>query len=790
MFDQSQPSFIQLGQIYAEQTKQIVAWTGAGLSRPAGIPTWNELRVHLCKVARNQADHQDEGAKQRTISYTTLAENEADLWLAFDHLHNALLDTAFRSEIKMVFAAANSAQIPLTYSQLWRLDFHGVINLNLDGLATRAANEQLAGKRRLIEFSGCHGSGYAPAVLAGGNPFIMNLHGVIDDDESWVFTREKLNGLFSKPAVIDLIETIGKTRAILFLGISADDTAAGGYLHRLQEKGIRFANHFWLTDRNDRKTLEWADKAGIRIIHYQAADAEHRELWEALNLLAKFSSKDDTPPPVIPQFDRITPPSPLDPPDQLRIQQPEEIREKLSLAVANILQDSKPDVRERYEVFCSEYAEAIWSAWAVNTSDKNRELFGYHIQKEHAKGAFGRVYSALAKDGKRVAIKVLHADVRDDQKMMDCFRRGVRSMKLLHEAHIEGMVPYLNAWEIPACAVMEFIDGPNLDQAVEHGNVDSWGKILNIGVELARIIRDAHLHPQRVLHRDIRPANIMLKDYDTKPGQLNVMVLDFDLSWHRDAVGQSVDWSQSVSGFTAPELATTTTQSTSRSAQVDSFGMGMTLYFMVSKRHPVFLQHQHGDWENVLHEKIVRFKCDRWKSLPKRYARLVMWATKHKQSERWDMTRIYGELKRLKSCVEMPAQVCSAELLAEEICALSPTIASDYMWDVDRIESTVTLRTSHTNIRVYGNENEQRVEIRISWCSSGISDGKNVWKYVKRACEQSCSKLKAAGWSIRSSKVDVQDAGIEAWCETKHLKGKVRQAAEAADLAFRLFQFS
>ena len=166
-----------------------------------------------------------------------------------------------------------------------------------------------------------------------------------------------------------------------------------------------------------------------------------------------------------------------------------------------------------YEKFLSDYGEAVYRAWSISTSPSKNIFFDYTLKRQIAKGAFGQVFEAMTKDGSPVAIKVLHGDVREEPHMLVSFRRGVQSMRILSEHHVHGMVPYLAAWEVPTSSVMELIDGPNLEDAVDANYVDNWETRLRIACALTKIIRTAHSLPERVLHRDLRPANIMLKGY-------------------------------------------------------------------------------------------------------------------------------------------------------------------------------------------------------------------------------------------------------------------------------------
>ena len=789
MFDKKQPAYDGLGKIYAEATRQIIFWTGAGLSVEAGLPTWSGLRKKLCEVAQLIAVHQDETTAKRTLALKVLAETTDDSWQAFDYLKEALGSTTFRSVIKEKLTPVRPSSIPNVYTVLWELGIRGILNLNLDGLASMASGQYFAGAKRVVEFTGKTAAGHGQSILSGGMPFIGNLHGIIEDEDSWIFAKTQLKELLDNLGYLNFISALAQTRTFVFAGISADDVSAGGLLTRLKEKGVQFGDHFWITHRNDKKTIEWAEYSGLRIIYYNSLDNTHIELIEALHSLRTYTSKDDIPPPIVPSKIRSVSTSILPPPEEIEQESPEMIRLILNDEAERLLSKGDDSGRKEYDDFCIKYAEAIYRAWSVNTGERNCEIFGYQIDKDHAHGSFGRVYRAKSSTGETVAIKVLHSDVRLEKQMLECFRRGVRSMHILSKNAIEGVVPYRHAWEIPACAVMDFIDGPNLEEAVVSRSLDHWPEIIHVALELARIIERAHLLPERVLHRDVRPANVMLKDFDSDHDNYQVVVLDFDLSWHQGAIGQSIDWSKSISGYVAPELTLQTSTGSTRSSLVDSFGIGMTMFFIASKDHPLYLQHQHSDWQRILKEKIVYRRCNEWHSLPIRYSRLIHYATRHRQVERWDMTRIRGELERLQLALEKPGSIQSAEMLAEELCCRCSLIASDYEWDIDRNEATRRSHASGAGVRITGNETNREVNLAINWLDAGEVAFKRVAKWIPKAVDQACSVLKGGGWKIELRNRWEKDAGIQASYTVSELRNHLAQAAKAANEAIKLFQF-
>ena len=111
---------------------------------------------------------------------------------------------------------------------------------------------------------------------------------------------------------------------------------------------------------------------------------------------------------------------------------------------ARVLADESVNGYKEYESFCQAYDEAIHRAWYVQRDlDKiPTYLLGYRLLRPIAAGGFGTVYEAEAPNGDPVAIKLLREAVRNDPEHLQSFRRGVRSMRLLTQAGVPGVVRY------------------------------------------------------------------------------------------------------------------------------------------------------------------------------------------------------------------------------------------------------------------------------------------------------------------------------------------------------------
>jgi serine/threonine protein kinase len=446
---------------------------------------------------------------------------------------------------------------------------------------------------------------------------------------------------------------------------------------------------------------------------------------------------------------------------------PEQIREVLNAHATTLLKPETDDARAAYQGFLRESKFQIYQAWYLGPEPGENEVLGYTIQRHIARGAFGRVYEAIAPTGERVAIKVLLEDLRQDPFALFSFRRGVQSMRILSERAVAGMVRYREASEIPAFVVMDFVEGPNLATAREAGHIDSWRIILRIACELAAVVRRAHALPERVLHRDLRPENVMLKDYYTAGEDWQVVVLDFDLSWHRDANERSVLHTTSA-GYLAPEQMRRTPGVSTRSALVDSFGLGMTLLFLCTGEDPDPDEHRQVQWVDSVRAAAEAVPATGWACVPTRFARLILQATSDQQAERWDLATIENELSRLRTAVDEPNKVRSTEFLTEEVAAQTPAFHG-YSWDADALRASKVQPTGLEYSLTADLQNE-RIILAISWAATGVEDRKGVRKYLSTGSKKAEDQLRAAGWK----KVMVDAAGLSVAVEAQYEVASLR----------------
>ena len=152
----------------------------------------------------------------------------------------------------------------------------------------------------------------------------------------------------------------------------------------------------------------------------------------------------------------------------------------------------------------------------------------YRIQRQIAAGGMGAVYEArhvrLAK--KTFAVKLLHADAARDGEVFARFRREAEVTTELGHPHIVDVLDFNELPDGRPYMVMEFLRGEDLGDTLQRVGRLPVDEVIHIMEQVGSALQAAHDHD--VVHRDIKPQNIFLKD--AGPGRPLVKVLDFGIS--------------------------------------------------------------------------------------------------------------------------------------------------------------------------------------------------------------------------------------------------------------------
>src|SRR5215831_7197714 len=166
-------------------------------------------------------------------------------------------------------------------------------------------------------------------------------------------------------------------------------------------------------------------------------------------------------------------------------------------------------------------------ARAPGDSLTGRTVIGqYLIRKKLGEGAMGAVYLAdqITVD-RRAVIKVLHPELRDPTWAAR-FEVEARAASQLNHPHIVTIYNYGAMEDGTLFLAMEHLDGPTLEQVLAKNKQLAPERAVAIAQQIARALAEAHRHG--VVHRDVKPSNVMLV---SRAGENDfVKVLDFGVA--------------------------------------------------------------------------------------------------------------------------------------------------------------------------------------------------------------------------------------------------------------------
>ena len=210
----------------------------------------------------------------------------------------------------------------------------------------------------------------------------------------------------------------------------------------------------------------------------------------------------------------------------------------------------------------------------------------YEIVELRGKGGMGEVYlgrdTRLERD---VAVKVLPQELGEDTLFRQRLEREARTISQLNHPHVCTLYD-IGAEDGVDFLVMEYLEGETLEERLDRGALP-LDELVTIGSQIAEAIDAAHR--QGVVHRDLKPGNVML----TRDG---AKVLDFGLakgvqvgtltgSTQAPTISQPLTSVGSILGtlqYMAPEQL----EGNEADARSDIWGLGALLYEMAAGKRP------------------------------------------------------------------------------------------------------------------------------------------------------------------------------------------------------------
>ncbi len=203
----------------------------------------------------------------------------------------------------------------------------------------------------------------------------------------------------------------------------------------------------------------------------------------------------------------------------------------------------------------------------------NRQIGNYDLIVKIAEGGMGAVYKGRNRaTGEIVAIKIVPADTAKNPLLLKRFEQEFKAASVIDHPNVVKAIDYCGTGATPFL-VMEFVDGESLGQRIDRETVLPESEAIRL---IGQVCEGLHrAHKQGLIHRDVKPDNILL----TQEGVAKLT----DLGLVKDVEGE-MNLTKTGRGLGTPHFMAPEQFRNAKNADVrcDMYSLGATLYMMVT----------------------------------------------------------------------------------------------------------------------------------------------------------------------------------------------------------------
>ena len=214
-----------------------------------------------------------------------------------------------------------------------------------------------------------------------------------------------------------------------------------------------------------------------------------------------------------------------------------------------------------------------------NAPQHQQQIGDFRIVREVGRGGMGAVFEAIQVSlGRRVALKILRFSSVSDRDAIERFQREAETVATLHHTNIVPIF-FVGSEKSVNYYAMQFIDGRDLAQLIaDKGTPINPEQVVALGLQAAEAL--AHAHRRGVVHRDVKPSNLILDKED------RLWLTDFGLARRTDDVTLSLSGMLlGTPRYMSPEHAQASSKRIDHRS--DLFSLGATLYELLTRK-PAF----------------------------------------------------------------------------------------------------------------------------------------------------------------------------------------------------------
>ena len=198
----------------------------------------------------------------------------------------------------------------------------------------------------------------------------------------------------------------------------------------------------------------------------------------------------------------------------------------------------------------------------------------YEIVEMIGEGGMAVVFKAVdLRLNRNVAVKIMREDLMDDEEFRSRFYAEAHAVAMLSNPNIVAVYDVSQNPDIEYI-VMELVDGITLRQYMDRRGALAWREVLHFSTQIARAL--AHAHERGIVHRDIKPQNVMMfRDGTAKVADFGIAALENEIYENNGQAIGSIH-------YIAPEQA----KGESPDARSDLYSLGVVMYEMLTGHKP------------------------------------------------------------------------------------------------------------------------------------------------------------------------------------------------------------
>lgn len=221
-----------------------------------------------------------------------------------------------------------------------------------------------------------------------------------------------------------------------------------------------------------------------------------------------------------------------------------------------------------------------------------KRLGPYEIERVLGRGGMGTVYAGVdTATGQRAAIKVLSVHYAQDEHFRGRFATEIETLKMLKHPNIVEIIGF-GEEDGNLFYSMELVDGCSLFDEMKSGRRFQWREVVRMGIDICEALR--HAHDRGVVHRDIKPGNLLLEPKG------RVKLSDFGIA--KLFGGNQLTADGGILGtadYMSPEQAV----GKPATARSDMYSVGSVLYALLASRPPFASKSLPETIKNLTYEK-------------------------------------------------------------------------------------------------------------------------------------------------------------------------------------------